>query len=116
MRWDPVHDGRTAFLACMHALCTPGTPIELPDVPKVSEYTELDGAGAILLALLDHGLSLGVSGGDAAHRVAAKVAGDTGAAYGEVTGADWVLVHGRPTQYRGRTAVPGSHRRRVRRW
>ena len=94
MRWDSVHDGRTAFLACMRAMCSPGTPVELPAVPQVCEHAELDSAAAILLALLDHGLSLGVSGGDAAQRVAAMVLGDTGAARGDVTDADWVLVHG----------------------
>ena len=94
MRWDSVHDGRTAFLACMRALCSPGTPVELPVVPQVSEDAELDSAAAILLALLDHGLCLGVSGGDAANRVAAMLAADTGAARGDVADADWVLVHG----------------------
>jgi alpha-D-ribose 1-methylphosphonate 5-triphosphate synthase subunit PhnH len=94
MKWDSVHDGRTAFLACMRALCAPGTPIELPSVPQICEYTELDGAAAILLALLDRGLSLGVCGGDAAHRVAARVRADTGAAEGDVTESDWLLVHG----------------------
>ena len=94
MRWDSVHDGRTAFLACMRALCSPGTPVELPVVPQVSEHAELDSAAAILLALLDHGLSLGVSGGDAANRVAAMVVADTGAPRGDVADADWILVHG----------------------
>jgi alpha-D-ribose 1-methylphosphonate 5-triphosphate synthase subunit PhnH len=94
MRWDSVHDGRTAFLACMHALCAPGTPIELPYVPQICEHAELDSAAAILLPLLDRGLSLGVSGGDAAHRVADKLRTDTGAAEGDVTESDWLLVHG----------------------
>jgi alpha-D-ribose 1-methylphosphonate 5-triphosphate synthase subunit PhnH len=94
MTWDSIHDGRTAFLACMRALCSPGTPVELPVVPQVCDQAELDSAAAILLALLDRGLSLGVSGGDAAHRVAGMVIGDTGAARGDVADADWVLVHG----------------------
>jgi alpha-D-ribose 1-methylphosphonate 5-triphosphate synthase subunit PhnH len=94
MRWDSVHDGRTAFLACMRAMCSPGTPVELPVVPGVSEHTELDSAAAILLALLDRGLSLGVSGGEAAELVAAMVSAETGAARGDVADADWVLVHG----------------------
>jgi alpha-D-ribose 1-methylphosphonate 5-triphosphate synthase subunit PhnH len=94
MKWDSVHDGRTAFLACMRALCSPGTPVELPVAPQVSEHLELDSAAAILLALLDHGLSLGVTGGDAAHRVAAMVMADTGAGRADVADADWVLVHG----------------------
>jgi alpha-D-ribose 1-methylphosphonate 5-triphosphate synthase subunit PhnH len=78
----------------MHALCAPGTPIELPSVPQLCEYPELDSAAAILLALLDHGLTLGAAGGDAAQRVADAVRGNTGAAEGEVTDADWLLVHG----------------------
>lgn len=94
MRWDSVHDGRTAFLACMHAMCAPGTPIELPHVPQLCEHTEINSATAILLALLDRGLSLGVSGGDAANRAAAMVRRDTGAANGGVTDSDWLLVHG----------------------
>lgn len=94
MRWDPVHDGRTAFLACMRALCSPGTPIELPVVARVCEYPELDRAAAVLLALLDRGLALGVCGDDAAHRVAAAVCVETGADAADIDVADWVLVHG----------------------
>ena len=94
MKWDSVHDGRTAFLACMHALCAPGTPIELPYVPQLCEHAELDSAAAVLLALLDRGLTLGVAGCDAAHRVTAKVRDDTGASGGDVADSDWVLVHG----------------------
>lgn len=94
MRWDSVHDGRTAFLACMRALCAPGTPIELPVGPKVCEHPELDRAAAVLLALLDRGLALGSCGGDAAHRVAATVRAETGAGAADVDAADWVLVHG----------------------
>jgi alpha-D-ribose 1-methylphosphonate 5-triphosphate synthase subunit PhnH len=94
MRWDTVHDGRTAFLACMRAMCSPGTPIELPVVPQVCECTELDSAAAILLALLDRGLSLAVTGSDAARRLAALVSQETGSARGDIADADWVLVHG----------------------
>lgn len=89
-----MHDGRTAFIACMRAMCAPGIPIEIPCVPQICEHSELDSAAAILLALLDRGLSLGVSGGGAAHRVAAILIDDTGAGRGEVAAADWVLVHG----------------------
>lgn len=94
MRWDSVHDGRTAFLSCMRAMCEPGTPIELPCVPQICEHAELDSAAAILLALLDRGLSLGVSGGHAAHRAASMVIDETGAARADVADAGWVLVHG----------------------
>jgi alpha-D-ribose 1-methylphosphonate 5-triphosphate synthase subunit PhnH len=94
MRWDSVHDGRVTFLACMRALCSPGTPVELPVVPQSGDHAELDSAAAILLALLDSGLSLGVAGGEAARRLAAMVMEDTGAGRGHVDDADWVLVHG----------------------
>lgn len=94
MKWDQVHDGRTTFMACMRAMCAPGTPIELPYAPQVCEYPELDSAAAILLALLDRGLTLGVTGGDAVQRVAALVGSETGATEGDVDEADWVLVHG----------------------
>jgi alpha-D-ribose 1-methylphosphonate 5-triphosphate synthase subunit PhnH len=78
----------------MRALCSPGTPIALPGVPSVSEYPELDRAAAVLLALLDRGLALGICGGDAAHRVAAIVCTETGAENAVIDVADWVLVHG----------------------
>lgn len=94
MSWDPVHDARTAFLACMRAMCSPGTPIDLPSLPQVSENAELDRAAAVLLALLDRGLALGICGGDAAHRVAATVVAETGAEAVDIDVADWVLVHG----------------------
>ncbi|HEX9499621.1 MAG TPA: phosphonate C-P lyase system protein PhnH, partial [Mycobacterium sp.] len=94
MNWDPVHDGRTAFLAAMRALCAPGTPIVLPARPTLSERAELDGAASILLALLDRGLTLGVAGGNTAQRAAAVVAQATGATRGDVADADWVLADG----------------------
>ncbi|MGV0744817.1 phosphonate C-P lyase system protein PhnH [Mycolicibacterium sp. XJ870] len=94
MSWDPVHDSRTVFLACMRAMCAPGTPVELPARPALTPVIELDGAAAVLLALLDRGLALGVSGGAVAHDVAALVAGSSGAAQCGVEDADWVLAHG----------------------
>ncbi|PRC42432.1 phosphonate C-P lyase [Mycobacterium sp. ITM-2017-0098] len=94
MMWDPVHDGRTTFLACMKALCSPGMPIALPVMPKVSEHAELDHAAAVLLALLDRGLTLGICGSDEAHRVAETVLAATEAGTTAIAGADWVLVHG----------------------
>lgn len=92
--WDVVHDGRAAFLACMRALCSPGTPIELPSRPAVSECPELDGAAAVLLALLDRGLGLGAVGGDAVGRTAARVCALTGAESVDAGAADWLVVHG----------------------
>lgn len=94
MRWDLVHDGRAAFLACMRAICAPGTPIEMPCAPEISDHPELDTAAAVLLALLDRGLTLGVAGGAAANRVATTVLDDTGATLGDIAVADWALVHG----------------------
>lgn len=96
MTWDVVHDSRTTFLACMRALCSPGTPIELSCVPGLSGYPELDRAAAVLLALLDHGLGLGFSGDEAVHRVAATACTLTGASVVDVGAADWVVVHGPP--------------------
>ncbi|EKF23538.1 phosphonate C-P lyase system protein PhnH [Mycolicibacterium hassiacum DSM 44199] len=94
MRWDPVHDARTAFSACMHALCAPGTPVEIGRVPHLTDRAELDTAAAILLGLLDARVSLGVAGGAAAHRLAAEIRFGTGATDADVADSDWVLVHG----------------------
>lgn len=94
MTWDVVHDSRTTFLACMRALCSPGTPVVLSRVPGLSGHPELDRAAAVLLALLDRGLGLGVSGDDAVHRVAATACTLTGASAADVGAADWVVVHG----------------------
>lgn len=109
MTWDPVHDGRTTFLACMRALCSPGAPIELSSVPNVAERPELDRAAAVLLALLDHGLGLATYGGDAARQVAAAVRATTGAGAADLEAADWVLVDGPPTAAISQ-ARRGSHR------
>lgn len=98
MNWDPVHDARAAFGVCMQALCSPGSTIELPPLPQVGDCAELDGAAAILLALLDRGLSLGVVGDASADRVADIVAAETGAHRDDVVGADWVLTHGPPAE------------------
>lgn len=94
MTWDAVHDSRTTFLACMWALCSPGRPVEVSCAPLVSEHAELDLGAAVLLALLDRGLGLGVHGGAPAHRVAAQVCARTGAESVGMDTADWVLVHG----------------------
>lgn len=94
MNWDPVHGGRRTFLACMRAMCAPGTPVELPVLPRLSARRELDGTAAILLALLDRGLSLAVAGGDEVRRVGTAVIEQTGAHLGDIAGAQWVVVHG----------------------
>ncbi|WP_197373844.1 phosphonate C-P lyase system protein PhnH [Mycolicibacterium baixiangningiae] len=94
MKWDVVHDSRTTFMACMRALCSPGTPIELSCVPRMSEHPELDRAAAVLLALLDHGLGLGAAGGTAVHSMAAAVCALTRAESVDAGAADWLVVHG----------------------
>ncbi|WP_395306834.1 phosphonate C-P lyase system protein PhnH [Mycobacterium sp. AMU20-3851] len=94
MKWDTVHDSRAAFLACMQAFCAPGTPIESPAVQGLSDHPELARAGAVLLALLDRGLTLGAGGGEAALRLAGIVSESTGADPAGADIADWVLVHG----------------------
>lgn len=94
MSWDTVHDARTVFLACMHALCSPGTAVDIPGTPGLAGDAGLDGAAAILLALLDEGLTLGVSGSAAAQRTAARVCELTGATRTDIDRADWVLVEG----------------------
>jgi alpha-D-ribose 1-methylphosphonate 5-triphosphate synthase subunit PhnH len=94
MTWDVVHDGRSTFIACMRAFCSPGTAIELPPSPQFSAHRELDGAAAILLALLDPGLTLAVAGDAAAREVAIMAAEQTGATESETDFADWILVHG----------------------
>lgn len=94
MTWHVVHDGRSTFMACMRAFCTPGAAIELPPVPQFSACRELDGAAAVLLALLDPGLALAVAGNSEARRVATRAAEQTGAAESDIECADWVLVHG----------------------
>lgn len=109
MRWDAVHDGRTTFLACMWALCSPGSPIELPGVLKVSERPELDRAAAVLFALLDHGLGLATYGSDAACHTAAAVCAATGASAAGIEAADWVLVDG-PATAAISQARRGTHR------
>ena len=96
MTWNPVHDSRDAFLSCMQALCTPGTSVALPVRPSVTSAGELDSAAAVLLALLDRGLALAVTGSRAAHEVGTLVTWHTGATSCDVEHADWVLVDGPP--------------------
>ena len=89
-----MHDGREVFLACMKALCSPGTAIDVPCTPGLDDRCELDGAAAILLALLDQGLALGVSGSREAQQMAASLCGLTGALCTDIAQANWVLVDG----------------------
>ncbi|EHI14533.1 phosphonate C-P lyase system protein PhnH [Mycolicibacterium thermoresistibile] len=92
--WDMVHDGRETFLAVMRAMCAPGTPIRLPRPVPLCGERDLDGAAAILLALLDRGLTLAVAGPALVQRLGAAVIAHTGAETTGLSDADWVLVHG----------------------
>lgn len=92
MAFDPVHDGRPTFLACLRAQCSPGTPQGPIPPAHLSEARELASAAAILLALLDPGLGLASVGSDDLHDVAARVCSITGAHDAVVADADFVLV------------------------
>lgn len=92
--WDPVHDGRAAFRVCLGAICQPG--IAVPGLPRGQLCAEpiLDRAAAILLALLDPGLTLAVVGGPLAEETAGELRRQTGARPAPVSEADFVLVSG----------------------
>lgn len=92
MNWDPVHDGRRAFLACLWAFCEPGTPIEGVPRPHLHEDAVLDGAAAVLLAMLDPGLGLAVFGGIEAERLGESLCRLTGASPVQAEEASFVLV------------------------
>jgi alpha-D-ribose 1-methylphosphonate 5-triphosphate synthase subunit PhnH len=94
MTWDPVHDSRAAFLACLRAQCSPGVPAGPMPAPSVSPDSDLDAAAGVLLALLDDGCVLAVDGPETAVHVAAAVCRTTGARLGAVQEADVVLVTG----------------------
>ncbi|WP_235623928.1 phosphonate C-P lyase system protein PhnH [Mycolicibacterium goodii] len=66
----------------------------VPHRTRAVRHPELDRAAAVLLAMLDRGLTLGRCGGAAAERTAAMVSAATGAGRGAPETADWVLVHG----------------------
>lgn len=93
MIWDPVHDSREAFLTCLRAQCAPGIPQGPLPPAGFSTDPNLDGASAILLALLDPGLGLCVAGDDPElASVGARLRHDTGAVPAELPDADFVLV------------------------
>lgn len=93
MTWDTVHDSREAFLTCVRALCSPGVPQgPLPPL-GLSADPHLDGAGAILVSLLDPGLGLCVVGDDPAlFSVDKQLRHGTGAFAAPIADADFVLV------------------------
>jgi alpha-D-ribose 1-methylphosphonate 5-triphosphate synthase subunit PhnH len=94
--WDAVHDGRTAFRACLRAMCAPGEPVAGLPRAGICGDPLLDRAAALLLALLDPGLGLAVAGGAEARACAERLARATGAAPAPLCDADFVLVTGGP--------------------
>lgn len=92
--WDPVHDGRAAFRACLDAICRPG--LVVPGVPRGGVCAEpvIDRAASILLALLDPGLTLAVVGCPYSQEVGEQLLRRTGAAPAPIEAADFVLVGG----------------------
>ena len=93
MIWDTVHDSREAFLTCLRAQCAPGFPQGSLPPAGISDDPNLDGASAILLALLDPGLGLCVVGDEPElSSVDARLRHGTGAVAAELADADFVLV------------------------
>ena len=92
MRWDAVHDARAAFLACLWALSHPGTSQGPLPAPGLDDDARLDGAAAVLLALLDADLALATVGGRHVAAVAERVRKATGAGDAPLDVADFVLV------------------------
>lgn len=103
MTWDPVHDSRTSFLACLRAQCAPGHPHGPVPAAGLDDDPVLDTAAAVLLALLDPGLGLCVLG-TRAEAVGALLRERTGAHAADPGDADFVLVG------RGALGAPGLAR------
>ena len=90
--WDPVHDARAAFRAGLEAMCRPGRPVAgLPRAGLAADPL-LDHAAALLLALLDPGVGLAVSGDAATRYVGDALLRETGADPAPVGDADFVLA------------------------
>lgn len=90
--WDAVHDGRAAFRVCMDAMCAPGRAVELGVRAGLDPDPARDRAAAVLLALLDVGVSVAVCGDAAARTLVGAVISRSGAAPAPVCDADFVLV------------------------
>lgn len=91
MSWDPIHDSRTTFLACLRAVCRPGSQQGPVPAAGLAEDPVLDTAAAVLLALLDDGLGLAALGARA-ESVASLLRQQTGATAAALDSADFVLV------------------------
>lgn len=90
--WDPVHEARASFIACLRAFSSPGR--EVPDLPRagLTDDDELDRAAAVLLGLLDHATTLAAVGHATTSKVADVIRGRTGAPAAEVERATFVLA------------------------
>lgn len=91
MTWDTVHDGRTAFDACMRAVCRPGANQSIPR-PALEVDAASDHAAAVLLALLDADVTVAAAGSPALDALVAEIRIRTGARVGDVAEADFVVV------------------------
>ncbi|GAA4283294.1 hypothetical protein GCM10022261_08250 [Brevibacterium daeguense] len=91
-QWDAVHDSREVFLACLRAQCAPGSAIGPVPGPGRCADPALDTASAVLLSLLDPGLTLAVP--DMPEAPLAWLFEQTGATPASVDDADFVLVTG----------------------
>lgn len=93
MSWDPTHDSRDAFLACMWAQCAPGSVHGPLPYAGLSLDPLLDGCAAVLLAVLDIGLGLAVADDEASSiALADTLRHRTGAHDAPLCDADFVLV------------------------
>ncbi|UNK47825.1 phosphonate C-P lyase system protein PhnH [Arthrobacter sulfonylureivorans] len=99
MKWDPIHDSRRTFLACLQAQCAPGIPAGPVPAPGLSHDPALDTAAAVLLSLLDPGLTLALIGPEAG--TLSPLYDLTGAAPADPAEADFVLISGDPGQVLG---------------
>lgn len=91
MTWDTVHDGRTAFHACMRAVCRPGATQAIVR-PGLAADAAIDHAAAVLLALLDADVAVVSVGSPALDAVVAEIRARTGARTGDVAEADFVVA------------------------
>lgn len=92
MRWDPVHDSRRAFLACLRAFCEPGVAIGGVPRPHLHDDMVLDVASGVLLTVLDPGFGLAIVGDVEAQRLGEILCTLTGAQPAPLERASFVLV------------------------